>query len=431
MAVLLTIPGRDASAQPTTSPRPSAETILFPPVGSNVDLPSGVREGLRQIRGLDPTATDELIVVQSRGLAVTRSMLSRSTAERGAGPETQQVSIILPNARVITTKGISFKDLGGGRSSWIGSVTSDTTNQANVNAGTVVITTEGSRALGSISLLDQKYALTPLGQEGEFAAIYKVEEGRTLKPEEPPQNLKFKKRTEAPQEPSTTNIRILLAYTPTAERIIASQNATLGQYAAQLIAESNATFIGSKVNVSYELASLMPVSYTETGDWVTDRDRFFLKGGNYSDMDAVFDERDKTKADIAVLLTGDNTYCGEAETIHANSEEAFAVVDVEPFCRNKFTFTHETVHLLGGEHDPPHASNPPYKPYGHGYITGQQTWRTMMAYDTDCSPCTRILRLSSPLLRYPDDQGEVLGTANEYDNARVVKEEAEAVSKFK
>ena len=70
------------------------------------------------------------------------------------------------------------------------------------------------------------------------------------------------------------------------------------------------------------------------------------------------------------------------------------------------------------------ASNKPF-PYGHGYINGIK-WRDMMGYQEGCGGCPRIPYWSNPRIRYRD---EPTGTAAS-DNARVILEQAERVSKI-
>jgi len=113
--------------------------------------------------------------------------------------------------------------------------------------------------------------------------------------------------------------------------------------------------------------------------------------------------------------------------IRANAEDAFAVVHTDPGCTAKYAFTHEIGHLIGAEHDKANATNPPSYPWAHGHIE-KDDWRTMMAYQFNCAPCTKQLYWSSPLL----NRGSVpMGTADGEDNARVLRENIKAVSEFR
>jgi hypothetical protein len=65
-------------------------------------------------------------------------------------------------------------------------------------------------------------------------------------------------------------------------------------------------------------------------------------------------------------------------------------------------------------------------PYGHGYVNGTK-WRDIMSYKASCNGCPRVPIWSNPTIKYKGDQA---GTP-ELDNARVILEQAERVSKFR
>ena len=71
------------------------------------------------------------------------------------------------------------------------------------------------------------------------------------------------------------------------------------------------------------------------------------------------------------------------------------------------------------------ANDKPYA-FAHGYINGTK-WRDMMSYQEGCGGCPRIPYWSNPRVMY---LGEPTGTAAS-DNARVILEQAERVSKFR
>ena len=84
----------------------------------------------------------------------------------------------------------------------------------------------------------------------------------------------------------------------------------------------------------------------------------------------------------------------------------------------------ETV-FLGARHDRAiDANNMPFA-YGHGHVNGK--WRDIMSYQQTCNGCVRIPYWSNPRVMY---NGEPTGT-DAADNARVILEQAERVSKFR
>ena len=64
--------------------------------------------------------------------------------------------------------------------------------------------------------------------------------------------------------------------------------------------------------------------------------------------------------------------------------------------------------------------------YAHGFVNGTK-WRDIMSYKESCGGCPRIPYWSNPRIMY---KGERTGT-NASDNARVILEQAERVSKFR
>ena len=90
------------------------------------------------------------------------------------------------------------------------------------------------------------------------------------------------------------------------------------------------------------------------------------------------------------------------------------------------SIAHEIGHILGARHDRfIDESNTPFA-YGHGYVNGSK-WRDIMSYKEGCGGCPRIPYWSNPRIMY---KGEPTGTAAA-DNARVILELAERVSKFR
>jgi hypothetical protein len=90
------------------------------------------------------------------------------------------------------------------------------------------------------------------------------------------------------------------------------------------------------------------------------------------------------------------------------------------------SIAHEVGHILGARHDRiVDKNNAPFA-YADGYVNGTK-WRTMMSYKEGCGGCPRIPYWSNPRISY---KGESTGNAAS-DNARVILEQAERVSKFR
>jgi hypothetical protein len=143
-------------------------------------------------------------------------------------------------------------------------------------------------------------------------------------------------------------------------------------------------------------------------------------------MDNVHALRDTYGADMVVLVSDVNGYCGQADAIYANSSSAFAIVDYD-CATGYYSFGHELGHLQGARHNP--ENDPTSSPfsYGHGYQDPQQNWRTVMAYNCS-SNCTRQLFWSNPNKTYG---GTATGTNSLSDNARVLNATAATMAAFK
>ena len=135
----------------------------------------------------------------------------------------------------------------------------------------------------------------------------------------------------------------------------------------------------------------------------------------------MFDKR----ADIVGMIVDDPSGCGLSTRVGADAEEAYFVVH-HSCATITMSIAHEVGHILGARHDRAiDGVNSPF-PYGHGYINGTK-WRDIMSYQQACNGCLRIPFWSNPRVTY---KGEPTGTLTE-DNARLILEQAERVSKFR
>jgi hypothetical protein len=87
---------------------------------------------------------------------------------------------------------------------------------------------------------------------------------------------------------------------------------------------------------------------------------------------------------------------------------------------------HEVGHIIGARHDRALDQNVAPFAYGHGYVNGTK-WRDIMSYKASCNDCPRVPIWSNPTINYRGDRAGSLDA----DNARVILEQAERVSKFR
>jgi peptidyl-Asp metalloendopeptidase len=197
-----------------------------------------------------------------------------------------------------------------------------------------------------------------------------------------------------------------------------------GDLMALAIEQANDTFRNSGVgNIKLRLVHSQAVDYDETGV-----DQFnvlyqMVDGiGPFKDVKKL---RDEKRADIVGLIIDDPNGCGLSTRVGADAEEAFFVVH-HSCAAITYSLAHEIGHIRGTRHD--RAVDPtemPF-PFGHGYVNATK-WRDMMSYREACDGCPRIPYWSNPRIMY---KGEPTGTAAT-DNARVILEQAERVSKFR
>lgn len=217
-------------------------------------------------------------------------------------------------------------------------------------------------------------------------------------------------------------IKVLVLYTPQA----AAMTSNIINTVKTAIEYTNSSFVNSSIYQELELVYVGQTNYTETG-YNNDLNRFVSETDGY--MDEVHTLRNKYSADICVLLFYESgSICGIAEGISVNSDRAFCIVNVNNGCATSYySFGHEIGHLMGCRHnietDP---TNSPYA-HGHGYISPDKTWRTIMSYNK-CNNCPRIRYWSNPDVKY---NGSPMGTASTHNNARVWNERASTVMNFR
>jgi peptidyl-Asp metalloendopeptidase len=231
--------------------------------------------------------------------------------------------------------------------------------------------------------------------------------------------LQTKPRKTAPNADVT--IDVLVAYTNKAASYYGDIRNELIELA---IEEANESFrISNLGNVKLRLAHAYQTDYVEAGDQFEDLWQLADKGDGR--MEEVHALRDKYRADVVVLIVDDRHGCGLSTRVHADAEEAFAVVHHE-CAATTHSIAHEIGHLIGARHDLSIDKIMTPFPYGHGYVNGTK-WRDIMSYRESCGGCRRVPIWSSPSVLF---EGEPAGTPGE-DNARVIAEEAPRVAAFR
>jgi peptidyl-Asp metalloendopeptidase len=217
----------------------------------------------------------------------------------------------------------------------------------------------------------------------------------------------------------TPVIRVLVNYTPAAKGTTSDILALIDL----AIAETNQGYLNSGVNARVELAHAAQVNYTESGSNSTDRSRYADVDDRV--MDEIHTQRNTYAADVGVLLTDGNSACGNG-TIYASATSAFAAVTTDCATGN-YSFGHELGHVFGARHNPEEDSSTTPYAWGHGYLSPNRNWRTIMAYDCP-NGCKRLNYWSNP---NKTRDGVAMGTTTKNNNARVLNERAAVLAGFR
>ncbi|MEM6804160.1 MAG: M12 family metallo-peptidase [Bacteroidota bacterium] len=228
---------------------------------------------------------------------------------------------------------------------------------------------------------------------------------------------------------ASSNIDILIVYTPAAKAEMGSAAAIEAAIAAA-ITEMNTVNTNSGVSHTYTLVHTAEVNYTESGSSSTDLSA--LRSQTDGIMDNAHTLRYIYRADLVGLITS-SSYCGLGYVPLSNTffsaSSGFSLTGVN--CMNtNLTLAHECGHNMGLHHD--YFVNSDTRPcaHNHGYVnqaanggTRSQRWRTVMAYNNQCSNqfgfnCSRIPYWSNPNLNYTaNPMGVAIGNTEPSDNA--------------
>jgi peptidyl-Asp metalloendopeptidase len=222
-------------------------------------------------------------------------------------------------------------------------------------------------------------------------------------------------------EAKQVTIDVMMLYT---QRTANRYNRDPKDLSALAIAQANETFRNSGIdNVNLRLVHAQQVDYDESeGEHFDHLYRMVDGTGAFKDVHRL---RNEKRADIVGLVLEDPSGCGLSTRVGADAEEAYFVVH-HSCAAISISIAHEIGHILGARHDRTiDQSDAPFA-YGHGHVNGTK-WRDLMSYQKGCDGCPRIPFWSNPRVTY---QGQPTGTPMA-DNARVILEQAERVSRFR
>lgn len=205
--------------------------------------------------------------------------------------------------------------------------------------------------------------------------------------------------------------------------------------------ETNQSYVNSGINQRLRLVHKEEVSYTESGNFcgASTADLERLAGTTDGYMDNVHALRDTYGADVVDLIveTGNACGCGYLMTTVSTGFAPNAFTVTRRDCATGYySFGHELGHNMGARHDwYVDQGTTPY-PYNHGYVYTPGQWRTIMAYNNECSNsgfnCTRLQYWSNPDVRYTGvPMGVPEGSANPADNRKTLNNTASTTANFR
>ena len=204
---------------------------------------------------------------------------------------------------------------------------------------------------------------------------------------------------------SGSQIDVLVVYTTDA-RAAWGGTAQAAATIDLLISETNSALRNTGVNTSLRLMHSREVSYTETGNSLTDLNRVRITNDGY--LDDVAKLRDQYAADLVVLIVQSMTdACGRAWVTVVDqfrfSDYAYAVV-ARGCTNNGRTFAHEVGHNMGAQHDwYVSAKDGSAFPYSYGYTSQQGRFMDIMSYADMCRAlnltCAQLNQYSNPRLQ--------------------------------
>jgi hypothetical protein len=305
----------------------------------------------------------------------------------------------------------------------------------------VVLVRRGNQITGSVRVDGQLYRIRPL-PSGATAVVQVDENGMPADHPEDAYRAIFEAAARdkidmgAKGKPCRTNCGgggtpIDPGPTQTIRVMVVATNDAIAAYGGDMqalvelaVAESNQGYVNSNIGINMVLANYSTTSYGTVG-MSTDLSRF--RGTSDGYMDTIHATRDSSAADVGVLVDNDAAACGLASGIGSTAATAFAVAYWDCIT-GYYSFAHEIGHLQSARHDPATDSSTNPYPYGHGYRSPSNSWRTVMAYNCTGAGCPRINYWSNPAVTYG---GVPMGTYDKSHNQRVLVETKATVAGFR
>jgi hypothetical protein len=437
--------------------------LLLSLVGASQSL-AGEGSKLFSTSGLEGEALDQLAepaepyIKRSRPVTVLFQTLESAGVQRSDDREIEQspddgnnradsVEPLLLNLFPDVELEVIFTDQHGNKSgstTWTGKVT------GNEDSLIILIVKDGV-LIGNISVGNKQYIIRYLG--GETHVIHEIDQSGYPSEADPDP-------VEYPASPDTsfllmddvsaldtqpldgkekkTVIDVMVVYTAAA-RLNQGSTTAINNLIDLAVSETNTGYTNSGISQMLNLVHTAEVSYAESGNIQTDRDR--LKNPSDGFMDNVHTLRNTHAADlVALIVDNGGSYCGIAfimTNVSTQFEDSGFCVVADECATGYYSFGHELGHLMGARHDwfVDGTDISPYT-YNHGLTNPTDSWRTIMAYNDACtavgSSCNRLLYWSNPDKTYG---GDAMGTreadVEAKDNRKTLANTAFVVANFR
>ncbi|MEO5676180.1 MAG: Calx-beta domain-containing protein, partial [Usitatibacter sp.] len=235
-----------------------------------------------------------------------------------------------------------------------------------------------------------------------------------------------------------STIDVMVVYSPLA-RATAGGTAAIQNQIDLALASTNQAYAASGMVQRARLVHMAEVNYIEPASYDIGTTLDMITNG-VAPFDGVNALRTQYGADVvSMFVERGGAYCGIGWLMHEIgawfAPNAYNVT-VRTCATTGSTLSHEMGHNMGLEHDlyvsPEGPDHPVAQRYAHGYVNTAARFRTVMAYQSECSAagvsCVRLNSFSSPNYLY---NGALTGNATTANAARMLNESRVTVANFR
>ena len=325
-----------------------------------------------------------------------------------------ELAVMLPEGDIVRFNLKRSSDVAG-MSGWVGDVASDrkqryaSPEEVDFDPfNWISLVRDGDQVVGEIHVKGRLFRLEPIGS-GQHVLL-KVDESRM-----PPEGDPILPSGSNPvvgvgKSGKSAHSTIRVMFVTTNER-----RARSPQYRAELVQAlqtANQNLINSRVPITYELADVFDVDYSQgtKSQWTMLQEMADTRSALGSQVHA---KREKSLADLVSLYNTESSICGNAYG-WSNKNTGFNTISCT------VALAHELGHNLGGGHGL--EGTDPTKSYNHGYRHYAPNFHTIQVTSHGAVPY-----FSNPRLQYQDVK---MGTIENHDVARQFDEYRKTVEDF-